>query len=234
MARPVPAFSPKSLAFLRALARHNDREWFREHKDEFEAVVRAPMVALVEQLAEDFRDFAPDLVATPSVSIFRMYRDTRFSADKTPLKTHIAAVFPHHALGRMEGASLYVQLDGRQLMVAGGLYAPAPRDLHAVRAHIVANVSRFRSIVDAPAFKRVTGGLMGERSARPPRGFVVPEATLRYIMFKQFLVWHEGPASAATTPGFYNALLKRFRAAAPLIHFLNEPLVARPVDPLRP
>ena len=80
-------FSPKALSFLRALKRNNDREWFRARKDQYELLLRAPMIGLIERLARDFRTFAPDLVANPKTSLYRIYRDTRFSENKTPLKT---------------------------------------------------------------------------------------------------------------------------------------------------
>ena len=105
-----PAFTKKTLSFLRTLKRNNDRAWFHAHRDDYETHVRAPMVAIVEQLAEDFRAFAPELVADPKVSLFRPWRDTRFSDDKTPLKTNIAAVFPDRTLGRMNGAGLYFEV----------------------------------------------------------------------------------------------------------------------------
>ncbi|MDH4065925.1 MAG: DUF2461 domain-containing protein, partial [Acidobacteriota bacterium] len=88
-------FSNKTVAFLRKLKKNNDRAWFHAHREEYERDVRAPMLAVVERLAEDFQTFAPELVADPKVSLFRPWRDTRFSENKAPLKTNIAAVFPH-------------------------------------------------------------------------------------------------------------------------------------------
>src|ERR1700754_964270 len=99
-------FDPKAIAFLKALKRNNDREWFRDRKDEYERLLRRPMLAAVERLGQDFRSFAPDLSATPR-SVHRIYRDTRFSNDKTPLKTHVSAVFWHKRLARGVGAGLY-------------------------------------------------------------------------------------------------------------------------------
>ena len=100
-------FTPKTLSFLRALKKNNQREWFHAHREEYEEYCRAPMIAVVEQLAKDFKSFAPEMLADPKVSLFRQFRDTRFSEDKTPLKTNIAAVFPNRKLGRMNGAGLY-------------------------------------------------------------------------------------------------------------------------------
>jgi len=78
-------FTRKTVAFLRALKRNNNREWFRERKDDYEQHVRGPMIDVLARLSTDFRAFAPELIADPKVSLFRIYRDTRFSSDKTPL-----------------------------------------------------------------------------------------------------------------------------------------------------
>ena len=101
-----PRFSAKALAFLRALKRNNNRDWFKTHKDQYEFLLRGPMTEIIERLAADFRTFAPDLLANPKTSLFRIYRDTRFSEDKTPLKTQIAAVFPSRHLPKLGGAPL--------------------------------------------------------------------------------------------------------------------------------
>jgi len=87
-------FSPQALSFLRALKRNNKRDWFKARKDRYETLLRAPLIEIIERLALDFRGFAPELVASPKVSLYRIYNDTRFAPDKPPLKTHVAAVFP--------------------------------------------------------------------------------------------------------------------------------------------
>src|SRR5688572_31134513 len=88
-------FTSKTLSFLRSLKRNNHREWFHERKSQYETHCRRPMITVIERLAGDLPAFAPDLVADPKVSLFRQFRDTRFSEDKTPLKTHIGATFPN-------------------------------------------------------------------------------------------------------------------------------------------
>ena len=100
------------MRFLRALKRNNRREWFNAHRDDYEAYVRQPMTAIVERLAVDLRAFAPELVANPKVSVYRIYCDTRFSDDKTPYKTCIAAVFPTRGLLKHEGAGGATVLKG--------------------------------------------------------------------------------------------------------------------------
>ena len=146
----APRFTSDTLKFLRALKRNNDREWFRRRKDEYERHVRAPMLAVIEQLARDFQRFAPELVASPKASLYRIYRDTRFSEDKTPLKTNAAAVFPWKGLARHEGAGLHFEIAPGWVWIGGGMYAPQPAHLVKVREHIVATWGGHRAIDRAP------------------------------------------------------------------------------------
>lgn len=228
----APHFPPEALRFLRALARNNDRGWFRERKDTYERAVRGPMTSVIEQLDRDFRSFAPELIASPRTSIYRVYRDTRFSEDKSPLKTHIAAVFPWSGLPKHQGAGLYLEVNPQAVLVAGGMYAPTTAQLHAVRSHVAANLRQFRSIVEAPGFRRAAGPLTGDRLQRLPRGFAATDPAAEFLKLKQFLVWREFPAQLATTPRFYPTVLRVFRSAVPLVRFLNAPLLrARPASP---
>ncbi len=218
-------FTPKTLSFLKSLKRNNKREWFHARKDQFEAHCRAPMVAVIERLAVDMRAFAPEMVADPKVSLFRQYRDTRFSADKTPIKTNVAATFPNRTLGRMNGAGLYFEVGPDYVWMGGGAYQPDGSQLHLIREHIVTDYKRFDALVKAPAFKKI-GGLKGDSLTRVPRGFDKDHKAGPYLMRKQFLGFREEPGSFATSGTFYQELLGTFRALAPLVQFLNEPLVA--------
>jgi uncharacterized protein (TIGR02453 family) len=219
-------FTRRSIAFLRALRRNNDRAWFHGHRAEYERHVRGPMIAIVDRLAHDFPAFAPDLVAEPRVSLFRPWRDTRFSDDKTPLKTNAAAVFPHRRLGRMNGAALDFEVAPDRVWIGGGVYAPDSSQLHAIREHIAANQHRFERIIGAPAFRRL-GGLQGDRLTRGPRGWPTDHPAVEYLRHRQFLGFREEPARFSATPDFYRQLLATFTVLAPLVTFLNEPLLER-------
>lgn len=222
---PSPAFAPAALTFLRALKRNNDREWFRQRKADYERHVRGPMVALIERLDHEFRAFAPEIDASPAVSLFRIYRDTRFSEDKTPLKTQVGAVFPDRRLGKKNGACFYVEIGPGGTLVAAGIHAPSPAELRLVRLHISQNYDRLRSIVEAPSFRRATGGLRGDSLVRVPRGFAPDHPAADYLKLKQWLGWVEHPAAFATSVAFFPAVLRTFRALAPLVRYLNEPLI---------
>ena len=225
MTARVSCFTPEALAFLRALKRHNDRDWFKPRKEKYEALLRAPMIALVERLAADFRSFAPDLVASPKTSLYRIYRDTRFSENKTPYKTHIAAVFPPRRLPKHQGAGLYFHVSPTEVWVGGGMYAPDSAQLQAVREHIAANLKRLRAIVESPAFRRTVGPLEGERLQRVPRGFAKDHPAADFLRYRQFLAGHELPPAMATSPRLYDTVLNIFRQVAPFTRFLNEPLL---------
>lgn len=221
----MTGFTPKTLSFLRALKKNNEREWFHSHRDQYEAHCRGPMIAIVEQLAKDFKSFAPEMLADPKVSLFRQFRDTRFSEDKTPLKTNIAAVFPNRKLGRMNGAGLYFEVAPGWVWIGGGLWAPDTSQLQLVREHIVKHHKQFDAIVKSPGFKKL-GGLKGDTMSRVPRGFPKDHKAAAYLQRKQFLGFREEPAALATSKDFYKQLVWTFKTLTPLMRFLNEPLIA--------
>jgi uncharacterized protein (TIGR02453 family) len=227
MSAALPRFPAGTLSFLRRLKRNNRREWFNAHREEYERDVRAPMIAVIERLAVDFRSFAPDLVASPKRSLYRIYRDIRFSEDKKPYKTHVAAVFPCRDLPKHEGAGMYFHVAPDGVWVGGGLWAPQTPQLQIIREHVAANHRRLRAIVTAPAFRKTAGGLEGERLQRVPRGFPKDHEAAEYLKHRQFLAGAEFPAAFATNPKFYNGLVGVFRSISPLVRFLNEALLEK-------
>ena len=221
---PAPRFSKATLSFLTRLKRNNRREWFNAHRDGYEQHIREPMIAILDRLAVDMRSIAPELLVGPK-SMYRIYRDVRFSENKQPYKTNVAASFRPRDLPKGEGAGMYfhIALDG--VWVGGGMYAPETRHLHAVRERIAGDLRKFRSIVEAPAFKKsLDGGLEGERLTRVPRGFPKDHDAADYLRYRQFLAGKEFPARFATSPKFYAGLLDVYRRIAPFIRFLNDSL----------
>ena len=221
-----PRFTPKTLSFLRALKRNNKREWFAPRKADYERDVRAPMIAVVEQLAKDFRRFAPELEASPKTSIFRIYRDTRFSEDKSPYKTQIAAAFRAKALPKGQSAGMYVEVTPGWVWMGGGYYAPETPQLVKIREHIAETWPEIRRITQAASFKRMFGAIDGELLARVPRGFDKDDPAADYLRYRSFLVGREFPPEFATKPSFYPALVETFKATMPLLRFLTEPFTS--------
>ena len=224
---PSPRFTDDTLKFLRALKRHNERDWFKARKDRYESAVKTPMVSVIERLAADFERMAPELVATPKVSMYRIYRDTRFSHDKSPYKTHVAAVFPNRALTKHGGAGLYFHVDPDHVLVGAGIYAPEPRQLYDLRRHLAANLTRFRAIVESPVFRKSFGPVAGQRLVRAPKGFEADDPAAEYLKLKQFVAGAERPSRFATSARFYSSLTRLFEQLLPFVRFLNEPLTTR-------
>lgn len=220
----TPPFTRKTLAFLRALKRNNDREWFKARKPDYEQHVRGPMIELLARLDADLPRFAPELVSEPRVSLYRIYRDTRFSEDKTPLKTHVAAHFPSRRFPRGEGAGLYLEIAPTWVWIGGGLYMPSSSDLRLIREQIAAEHRALHRIVTGPQFRQAAGALGGEQLTRVPRGYLKDHPAADYLRHKQFIAGREFEAEFALSPRFYPTLLKVFAAVTPLVRFLNSAL----------
>src|SRR5438093_5000932 len=179
-------FTNKTISFLRALKRNNNRDWFRARRDQYDAHVHGPMIAVIERLADDFRRFAPELIASPRHSMFRIYRDTRFSSNKKPLKTHAAAVFRTRDLPKPQGAGLYFEIAPGWVWIGGGMWRPEPPELVRIRAHIAATWPEMQTIVRSPRFRRTFGELSGETLTRVPRGYPADHPAAEYLKHRQF------------------------------------------------
>ena len=226
-----PSFTSKTLSFLRSLKRNNDREWFRARKDDYEQHVRGPMVAVIERLAVDFGRFAPELDASPKRCIYRIYRDTRFSADKTPLKNQVSASFRWRGLPRHRAAGLYFEVHSQWVWMGGGFYAPEPADLAQIREHISETHPELHKLTKVAAFRRTFEALEGEKVTRVPRGFTKDDPAADYLRYRNFLAGREFPPEFATASEFYPTLVATFKAVMPIVRFLNEPLVESAKNP---
>jgi len=221
----LPQFPAAGLTFLRKLRRNNRREWFLVNKQTYEECVHQPMIELVDALAAEFSSFAPELAASPKVSLYRIYRDTRFSKDKSPYKTHVAAGFPHKNLEKNQGAGLYLHISPSEFLIGGGLYSPQAEDLAAVRRHIALNYHRMKHILHDRTFHKLFTGLHGEQLVRVPRGFSPDHPAIDFLKQKQFLASRQFPSAVVTTPQFGSIVLETFRSLHPLLQFLNEPIL---------
>jgi len=217
-----PGFPAEGLAFLRGLKRNNRREWFQPRKEIFDSKLKTPMIEMVEAVNAGLLQFAPDHITDPAKSIYRIYRDTRFSADKTPYKTHIGAIFPRRGLGRQSSAGFYFHISPEAVGIAAGSYMPGPDELRAVRAWLAENHMEFRKAARGP--EKLWGQLHGESLTRNPKGFDPEHPASDLLRMKQWLYWVELDAALAGTPKLLDEVLKRFRAAAPVIAMLNAPL----------
>jgi uncharacterized protein (TIGR02453 family) len=207
---------------MRALARHNNRDWFLPRKPTFDEKVKQPMRQLVEAVNAAMKSFAPEYVTDPDKAIYRIYRDTRFSKDKTPYKDHIAASFPRRGLPG--GAGYYFAVSHKEVAIGGGIYMPAPQTLLAMRNHVALHHHDFRRIAKARAVKELFGQVQGEQLSRVPTGFEATHPAADLLRFKQFILYVELTPDLAASPEIYGEIVKRFRAMRPFLEFLNAPL----------
>src|SRR5580658_9078347 len=228
MKATFPGFPKEGMAFLRALKKHNDREWFTPRKATFEAVVRQPMIELVGAIHREMLRFAPDYVGEPAKCVYRIYRDTRFSKDKTPYKTYASALFLHNGFDKYAGcAGYYFAVSPENIEVAGGVYTPDRDALLAVRQHIADNHKQFRATFSGAKVKKLLGELQGESLTRVPKGFDPDHPAADLVKRKQYLLDTELDPKLAVTPKLLGELVSRLQAMTPFIEFINRPLVGR-------
>ncbi len=227
MASRFGGFPPEAMTFLRGLARNNNRDWFRARKPVFEQKLKAPMEELVERINQALLRFAPDHVTAPANAIYRIYRDTRFSKDKTPYKTHIGAIFPRRGLPKHGGASYYFSVAPRGIEVAGGVYMPGAGELLAIRTFLAERYQDFRRLIRSRRLRSLMGELEGQQLRRVPKGFPSDHPAADLLRYKQWYFYVVLDPAPITTPALEGELLRRFRALRPFVDFLNLPLLER-------
>jgi uncharacterized protein (TIGR02453 family) len=229
-----PYFSTEALRFLRSLARNNRREWFMPRKGEFERVLREPMLALIEEINRAMTAFSPGHVQPPPKIMMRIYRDTRFSADKRPYKSHIAAWWSPMGIHRTSGAGYYLHLAPKEAIIAAGVYMPDREQLLAIRTFLLEHHAEVRRHLEDKRLRRLMDSFSGEPLSRAPKGFPKEHPAMDLLLCRQWGVAGTVAPEAALKPDFAGKVIERFRLAAPLVNSLNKPLLARAEKRRRP
>jgi len=217
-------FPELGLTFLRRLKRNNNRDWFQAHKTEFEESLLRPMQSLVAELRDILAPIAPSVRIDPKKSIFRIYRDIRFSQDKSPYKTHLAASFDNGSVGRAETPCFYLHIAPDEVLTAGGIYMPSSDQLRAIRQAIAADARTFLGLVEDRRIKRAFGELQGEKLQRTPLGFPKDHPMLRYLQFKQFYFGRSYKVSACHKAAFVHQVADDFIQLLPFVEWLTRRL----------
>jgi uncharacterized protein (TIGR02453 family) len=217
---------PEALKFLRALQKNNDREWFTPRKAVFEAELKEPMLAIIRKVNEAMESFAPAYVRAPEKCLFRIYRDTRFSADKKPYKTHVAAWWMPESFQKTSGAGFYFHIAAKEVVIAAGAWMPEKDQLAAIRHWLLDHHAEFRKLLQMAAIRKTFSEFEGNPLSRPPKGFPKEHPALDLIQCRQWGLSTTLPATAAFDAGFADELVRHFRLAAPVVEALNAPIVA--------
>jgi uncharacterized protein (TIGR02453 family) len=215
-------FTSDLLRFLVELKAHNNRDWFQENKERYEQSVRDPFLRFVADLQPRLKKISPHVVADPRPvggSMMRIYRDIRFSKDKTPYKTAIMAHFWHDK-GK-EGAmpAFYLRLEPGDSAMGAGIWHPAPGALKRIRKAIVDDTKSWQKIRGGREFK-TSCGMAGESLKRPPPGFPADHPFIDDIKRKDFAVSAPLADKRISSAAFMDDLIDSFRATTPFVAFL--------------
>ncbi|MEJ8568384.1 DUF2461 domain-containing protein [Elongatibacter sediminis] len=212
--------------FLEDLRANNSRDWFNDHKARYLESVVEPMSAFIVAMQPRLRSISKHYRANPKPhggSMFRIYRDTRFSKDKTPYKTHAACQFRHERGRSVHAPGFYVHLEPEGLHFGGGIWRPPGPQLTAIRDFIADNARSWARIKNAKKVREV-GGIRGESLKRPPRGFNAEHVHIEDLKRKSFYVMSEAEPEAALSADFPDTVTQGFQRAAPLTRFVCDAL----------
>ena len=220
------SFGPDTLAFLGELAANNEREWFAANKHRYEALVLEPALRFIEAMGPGLAKLSEHIVAVPKRtggSLMRVYRDTRFSHDKTPYKTNIGIQF-RHELGRdVHAPGFYVHVEPGSSFLGVGIWHPDGGALGRIRAHISENPDRWRRATRGKRFDDVFA-LTGDTLVRPPQGYATDAPFIEDLKRKDFIGIANLDDEVVTAPGFAALVRERFGRGKSLMAFLCEAL----------
>ena len=207
--------------FLRELKANNNREWFQANKHRYENSVKQPMLQFITDFAPHLHKVHPRFVADPKPtggSMFRIYRDIRFSEDKSPYKTMASAHFWHHKASRhVHVPGFYLHLEPGMCFTAAGVWHPDAPTLFAIRQAIVNRSGEWKKL-------RRKIEIQGERLSRPPKGFAADHPFIEDLKFKDFVTSQPYTESQVCSTTFITDLAKTYKQMLPLVEFLSKAL----------
>lgn len=214
---PTSHISPITLQFLTDLSVHNNREWFKENKQRFEAA-KADMKAFGETLLEEM--YSHDKIA--KMKLYRIYRDVRFSKDKTPYKNSLSGSFTR-ATKQLRGG-YYFHIEPNNSFIGGGFWGPEKADLKRLRQEFAADPDSLRTIIHSKKFKKAFGELKGEQLKTAPRGYAKDHPSVDLLRYKQFLAYQKFSDKEVTSDDFALKLSEGFKAMRPFFDYMSEVL----------
>ncbi len=230
-----PYFSTETFKFLQQLAKNNDRNWFNANKPRYEEHVRGPSLRLIADLADPLHQISPEITAVPKAvggSLFRIHRDTRFSKDKSPYKTHTGMYFSHAAAkksargdagsaapGRLDTPGFYLHIQPGACFLGGGIWHPQSATLKAIRNYLISNPASWKKVSRDPKFLKQFS-LGGDSLMRPPRGYPQDHELIEDLKRKDFVTSSPLSDEDLLRPDLVKLMTKRYQLMAPLIDWL--------------
>ena len=222
MASETRHFTPALFSFLRDLRENNNRDWFQANKERYEQKLRHPALQFISDFGPLLRKISPEFNADPRPSggsLFRIYRDVRFSKDKSPYKAYTGIQF-RHKLGKDKSApGFYLHLAPGEIFMGAGIYQPDGPTVAKIRDAIVTDPAAWKRVLRAKAFSDSLE-LSGASLKRPPRGYDAEHPLIEDLKRKDFTAFAKLSQKEVTTAGFIDRYLTLCRAGAPLVRFL--------------
>ncbi|RME33789.1 MAG: DUF2461 domain-containing protein [Gammaproteobacteria bacterium] len=218
----MPYFTSQTLDFLRELAANNNREWFRDNRSAYERLVREPALALIEEMGPRLAGISPHFRAVArrtGGSLMRVYRDTRYTRDKTPYKTNIGIHFRHEQGRDIHSPGYYLHIDPWCVFVSVGIWRPDSRTLGRIRERLTERPDAWIGARDDPVFRRFYR-LTEPALKRAPRGYRIDHPLIEDLRRKSFNAVTDLGHEDALSPEFPDILCERFHAATPFLRFL--------------
>ena len=209
--------SPEIFSFFTQLEQNNSREWFEPNKAQFKALERS-----VKQFGEALKDQLNRHDSIDRFKLFRIYRDVRFSKDKTPYKTHFGLTW-HRTKPQLRGG-YYLHLSPKEVFLACGFWDPQPADLQRIRQELAVDGDEYRDIINAPDFKSVWGDLEGDAVKTAPKGYAKDHPNIDLLRFKQHLFSVRYTQAQATAPDFLDRLDAALQAVRPFVDYMSDVL----------
>jgi uncharacterized protein (TIGR02453 family) len=217
-------FTPKLFAFMKDLKENNDRDWFKAHQDLFEEHVREPALHFIEEFSDPLREVSEHFTADARKvggSLFRIQRDTRFSKDKTPYKTHVGIHFRHVATrDDVHAPGFYLHLEPAGCFAALGLWQPSTENAYRIREAIAGDPAAWKRAAYGKRFKDLYGALEGNSLKRPPTGFDADHPLIEDLKRKDFIASTRLTQAEITSAGFMETYLATVNAGIPFMRFL--------------
>jgi len=204
-----------SLKFLKDIQKNNNREWFHAHKDTF-TVANNNMKSFMNSIEEELNKF--DVIEKKK--LFRIYRDVRFSKDKTPYNSHFSMSFGREGAHRRGG--YYFRIKPGESMIGGGFYNPESKDIKLIRSHIAQDAKPLRKILASKKFKDTFGELRGDSVKTAPKGYAKDHPNIDLLKFKSMYVFKEFKDSEVVAPGFIKEVVNTYKAIQPYFAYMTE------------
>ena len=215
-------YPPDALKFLRALKKNNDRDWFKANKSRYESAIVAPSLQFIADMGQELPRISALFQAVPRKSggsMMRIYRDTRFSKDKTPYKTNIGIHFRHQVGKDVHSPGFYVHVEPKGVFIAAGIWRPEPKVAHQLREAIAEEPALWKRATRSKTFVS-TFEMHGDSLKRPPRGFGPEHPLIEDLKRKDFIGVHEFAESSIESASFLTETIEAFRKAKLLVRFL--------------